>query len=64
MRYKIYTKNESAWDSMFQAISRAESSILFEMYIFVDDTSDTHDFIEILSQKARSGLKVKIVNYG
>ncbi len=61
MRYKIYTKNESAWDSMFQAISRAESSILFEMYIFVDDTSDTHDFIEILSQKARSGLKVKIV---
>jgi phosphatidylserine/phosphatidylglycerophosphate/cardiolipin synthase-like enzyme len=45
MRYKIYTKTEKAWDTMFQAISRAKSSIFFEMYIFADDTSDTHDFI-------------------
>ncbi len=59
--YKVYTKNENAWDSMLEAISKAESSILFEMYIFVDDTSDTHDFIEILSEKAKSGVKVKII---
>ena len=39
----------------------AKNSILFEMYIFVDDTSDSHDFIEILSQKAASGVKVKII---
>lgn len=61
MRYKIYTKTEKAWDAMFQAISKAKSSILFEMYIFVDDTSDTHDFIEIFKEKALSGVKVKVI---
>lgn len=61
MHYKIYTKTEKAWDAMFYAISHAKSSILFEMYIFVDDTSDSHDFIEILSKKARSGVKVKVI---
>jgi len=61
MRYKIYTKTEEAWDAMLYVISRAKNSIFFEMYIFVDDTLDTHDFIEILSQKALSGVKVKII---
>jgi len=61
MRYKLYTKTEKAWDAMIYAISHAKSSILFEMYIFVDDTADTHDFIEILSQKASSGVKVKVI---
>lgn len=61
MRYKIYTKTEKVWDAMLYAISHAKSSILFEMYIFVDDTSDSHDFIEILSQKALSGVKVKVI---
>ncbi len=61
MRYKIYTKTEKAWDAMLEAISWARSSILLEMYIFVDDTSDSHDFIEALRQKAASGVKVKII---
>ena len=61
MHYKIYTKTEKAWDAMLHTISHAKSSILFEMYIFVDDTSDSHDFIEILRQKAASGVKVKII---
>ncbi len=61
MRYKIYTKTEKAWDAMLYAISHAKSSILLEMYIFADDTSDSHDFIEILTQKALSGLKVKVI---
>ena len=61
MRYKVYTKTEKAWDAMFHAISHAKTSILFEMYIFVDDTSDSHDFIEILRQKALSGVKVKVI---
>jgi len=61
MRYKIYTKTEKGWDAMLYAISHAKSSILFEMYIFVDDTSDSHDFIKILSQKALSGVKVKVI---
>lgn len=61
MRYKIYTKTEKAWDAMFSAISHAKNSILLEMYIFVDDTSDSHDFIEILSQKALAGVSVKVI---
>jgi len=61
MRYKIYTKTEKAWDAMLYAIGHAKSSILFEMYIFVDDTEDSHDFIEILRQKASSGVKIKII---
>jgi cardiolipin synthase A/B len=61
MRYKLYTKTEKAWDAMLHAISHAKTSILFEMYIFVDDTSDSHDFIEILSQKALSGVKIKLI---
>lgn len=61
MRYKIYTKTEKAWDAMLSSISKAKKSIFFEMYTFLDDTSDTHDFIEILRQKALSGIKIKIV---
>ncbi len=61
VRYKIYTKTEMAWDAMFSAIRQAKSSIFLEMYIFADDTADTHDFVEILSQKALSGLKVKVI---
>ncbi len=61
MRYKVYTKTEKAWDAMLHAIKHAKSSILFEMYIFEDDTSDSHDFIEILRQKALSGMKIKLI---
>ncbi|HEV7423916.1 MAG TPA: phosphatidylserine/phosphatidylglycerophosphate/cardiolipin synthase family protein [Candidatus Paceibacterota bacterium] len=61
MRYKIYTKTEKAWDAMLTAISRAKSSILFEMYTFVDNTADSHDFIEILRQKASAGVSIKII---
>ncbi len=61
MRYKIYTKTEKAWDAMFSAISHAKSSILFEMYTFLDDTTDTHDFIKILKQKALEGVRIKII---
>ena len=61
MRYKIYTKTEKAWDAMLLAISHAKSSIFFEMYIFVDDTTDSHDFINMLSQKASTGIKVKVI---
>ena len=32
-----------------------------EMYIFLDDTSQSHDFISLLKNKAQSGVKVIIV---
>lgn len=61
MRYKIYIKTEKAWDAMLQAINRAKSSIFFEMYTFVDNTEESHDFIEILQKKALSGVSIKLV---
>lgn len=61
MRYKIYTKTEKAWDSMCQALNKAKSSIFFEMYTFLDDTEDTHDFVDILREKALGGVNVKVI---
>ncbi len=45
---------------MFEAIAGAAKSIFLEMYIFADDT-ETHHFFDILKQKARDGVKVKLV---
>lgn len=61
MRYKIYTKTEKAWDSMFFAMNKAKSSIFFEMYTFIDNTGDTHDFVDILWRKAKEGVRIKII---
>ncbi|MFA7702690.1 MAG: phosphatidylserine/phosphatidylglycerophosphate/cardiolipin synthase family protein, partial [Patescibacteria group bacterium] len=32
-----------------------------EMYIFLDDTADSHDFIGLLKSKARAGIEVAII---
>ena len=45
---------------MFEAISLAKKSIYLEMYIFQDDMVD-FDFLKLLKQKAKDGLKVKII---
>ena len=51
---------------MLKAIEEAEKSIYLEMYIFLDDTSASHDFIGKLIQKAKAGARVVIVvdSYG
>jgi len=61
MKYKFYTTSSKAWDGMFKAISEATKSIYLEMYIFLDDTGVTHDFLGMLKNKARSGIEVVIV---
>lgn len=61
MRYKIYTKTEQAWDAMLNTINQAKSSIFLEMYIFSDNTSDSHNFVKILRQKSISGVRVKVI---
>lgn len=61
MKYKLYTTSEKAWDAMINAIDQAKESIYMEMYIFLDDTSASHDFIGKLKQKAREGIRVVIV---
>lgn len=46
---------------MLKAISEATKSIYIEMYIFLGDTENTHDFIGILKEKALKGVEVVII---
>ncbi|HNX10623.1 MAG TPA: phosphatidylserine/phosphatidylglycerophosphate/cardiolipin synthase family protein [bacterium] len=61
MKYHLYTTSKKAWDAIIKDISRAQKSIYIEMYIFLDDTQESHDFIGILKHKAQLGLKVAII---
>lgn len=61
MRYKLYKKSFKAWDAMLEAIDQAQKSIYLEMYIFLDDTSRSHDFIGKLRQKAGEDVKIIVV---
>jgi len=61
MKYRLYTTSQKAWDGMFKAMSLAKESIYMEMYIFLDDTQATHNFLGLLKDKARAGLEVVII---
>lgn len=60
MKYKLYTNSETAWDAMREAILEAKESVYWESYIFFDDVV-THRFLDLLKEKSRSGVSVKIV---
>jgi len=61
MKYRLYTTSHKAWDGMFQAMTAAGKSIYLEMYTFLDDTQMTHNFLQLLKDKARAGLRVVII---
>jgi cardiolipin synthase len=61
MGYKIYTTSTKTWDAMITEIDQAKKSIFLEMYIFMEDTSSSHDFIGKLTEKAKHGVKVILV---
>lgn len=61
MRYSLYTTSHKAWDAMFKAMSNAQKSIYIEMYIFLNDTQTTHNFLKLLKEKAASGVEVVII---
>ncbi|MFA5961829.1 MAG: phosphatidylserine/phosphatidylglycerophosphate/cardiolipin synthase family protein [Parcubacteria group bacterium] len=61
MNYHLHTTSLKAWDAMIRAINSAQKSIYIEMYIFLDDTKKSHDFIGKLRSKARAGVHVIIV---
>lgn len=61
MKYRLYTNSQAAWDGMFKAMTAAQTSIYIEMYIFLDDTQATHNFLGLLKDKARAGLEVVII---
>ena len=60
MKYKFHTVSSEAWDAMLVAIKVAQKSIYWECYILLDDTP-THNFFQILKEKARQGVRVKII---
>ena len=60
MQYNFYTTSEAAWDAMREAIQAAQKSIYWELYIFYDD-APTHRFLDLLKERARAGVKVKII---
>ncbi|MBI5913058.1 alpha/beta hydrolase [Candidatus Azambacteria bacterium] len=60
IKHIFYTTSEKAWDGMLAAISGAKKSIYIEMYIFVDNTPE-HGFFEMLAQKAREGVRVRVI---
>ena len=60
MVYKFFTNSERAWRAMFEAIKDAEESVYLEMYIFTNDMTQ-YDFLQLLKEKARKGLQVKII---
>lgn len=61
MRYKFYTTSVKAWDGILAELVKAKRSIYIEMYIFLGDTYQTHDFFKILEEKAKSGLNVIVI---
>jgi cardiolipin synthase len=61
MGYKIYTTSTKTWDAMIAEINQAKKSIFLEMYIFMEDTSSSHDFIGKLTEKASHGVRVVLV---
>lgn len=61
MNYHLHTTSHKAWDAMLRAIDSAQKSIYLEMYIFLDDTRKSHDFIGKLQTKAKQGVRVVIV---
>ncbi|MBI2630769.1 phosphatidylserine/phosphatidylglycerophosphate/cardiolipin synthase family protein [Candidatus Nomurabacteria bacterium] len=60
MRYKFFASSYSTWQAMFEAIEGAKESIYLEMYIFNDDMR-RFDFLNLLKEKAKRGLRVRIV---
>lgn len=61
MKYELYTTSKKAWDAMLKTIKQAKKSIYIEMYIFSNDTFQSHDFISALKKKASEGVRVIII---
>ena len=51
---------------MFKAMSLAQKSIYLEMFIFLNDTQATHNFLKLIKEKAKAGVEVVIIadSYG
>jgi len=60
MKYKFFTNSVEAWDAMRTSIAGAKKYIYLETYILEDD-AEARRFLDILREKSREGVVVKIV---
>ncbi len=58
--YQFYNTTQSAWDAMYQALQAANESIYWEVYTLSDDLAGRR-FLDLLCQKAQSGVEVKLI---
>jgi len=58
--HKFYRTTTSALAAMHEAISVAKESIYWEIYSLIDDDIGS-SFVEVLCQKAKAGLEVKVI---
>lgn len=58
--YQFFYNTAEAWDAMEKAIREANSSIYWETYIF-DDGKTGRKFVEILKEKVRAGVEVRLI---
>lgn len=61
MKYKLFTKTKSFRNALRKDIKNAKKSIYLEMYIFIDDTKKSHDFVELLIKKAHKGVEIILI---
>src|SRR5687767_3701413 len=57
---EVLTNGESFYEAMLEAIRKAKSSINLEAYIFYKGEV-TRRFLDALTERARAGVKVKLV---
>ncbi|MBI2436862.1 MAG: phosphatidylserine/phosphatidylglycerophosphate/cardiolipin synthase family protein [Candidatus Magasanikbacteria bacterium] len=58
--YNIYDTTHQAWTAMYGAMQKAQHSIYWEVYIFVEDDAG-NKFLNLLKQKAEEGVDVKLI---
>lgn len=58
--WRFYRSGQDAWDAMLAACRAARSSIDFEQYIFDDDEAGER-FIDVFEERARAGVKVRVL---
>jgi len=58
--YNIYDTTHEAWKAMYESIERAQKTVYWEVYILVDD-EEGNKFFDLLIQKSRNGVDVKLV---
>lgn len=58
--FKFFLYAHEMWSDLFDACSKATTSILFEHFILVDDTYG-RPLIDLLKQKSREGVKIRVL---